>query len=303
MLNIIGQRKISYIVSTVLMIASVTVVIVWGVKPGIDFRGGTLVEVRFSDAVDVSKETVTEKISQTGVEGISIQPSQENRMIVRYADADDDVNEQVLGKIRELDENLEVLRTDFIGGAVSSELRTKAVNAVIVAVIAIALYIAWAFRKVSQMVSSWQYGIGAVIALAHDIIITVGIFAVLGKFCGIEVGIPFVAALLTILGYSVNDTIVVYDRIRENILKARSGKFEEIVNQSINETIARSINTSLTVVIVLIAVIFFGGKALWSFALALLIGVVFGTYSSIFVASALLVTYDQYRKKAIAKKA
>jgi len=145
-------------------------------------------------------------------------------------------------------------------------------------------------------VGSWEYGFGAIIALVHDILITIGVFSVLGQWYGVEIGVPFIAALLTILGYSVNDTIVVYDRIRENLLRSSHKEdFEIIVNRSINETIARSFNTSFTVIITLLAIVLFGGESIQSFALAILIGVTFGTYSSIYVASALLVT--RYKMK------
>jgi preprotein translocase subunit SecF len=166
------------------------------------------------------------------------------------------------------------------------------------AIAGIMAYIAWAFRKVSRPVASWKYGLGAVIALAHDILITVGFFSVLGHFVGIEVGIPFIAALLTILGFSVHDTIVVYDRTRENLLRSSSKElFPEIVNRSLNETLVRSINTSLTVLVTLLAIFIFGGDSIKDFSLALIIGVAFGTYSSIFVASALLVTSYNWQLK------
>ena len=163
-------------------------------------------------------------------------------------------------------------------------------------ILGIAIYISVAFRKVSRPVSSWKYGLGAIIALAHDVIITAGIFSFLGHFYGVKTDVAFVAALLTILGYSVNDTIVVYDRIRENIL--RSGikdEFESVINRSLNETLARSINTSFTVIIVLVFLIIFGSEAIRYFSLALLIGVSFGTYSSIFVASALIATIYKFQ--------
>ena len=163
--------------------------------------------------------------------------------------------------------------------------------AIFFAVVGIMAYIAWAFRKVSRPVESWKYGAGAVIALVHDILITVGIFSLFGHFQGIEVGIPFIAALLTILGFSVHDTIVVYDRTRENLMRSSSKEqFPDIVNRSLNETLARSINTSLTVLLTLLSIHFFGGESIKDFSLALLVGVFFGTYSSIFIASALLVT-------------
>jgi preprotein translocase subunit SecF len=149
---------------------------------------------------------------------------------------------------------------------------------------------------VSGVVTSWEYGLGAVIALMHDLVIVMGLFVILGKYYGVEIGVPFIAALLTILGYSVNDTIVVYDRVRENLLRSRHKEnFENVVNHSINETLSRSINTSLTVFITLLAIVIFGGESIRYFGVALLAGVVFGTYSSIYIASALLVT--RYKMK------
>jgi len=182
-------------------------------------------------------------------------------------------------------------RVDFINSSVSKELKSKSLMAIFWAVVGIMAYIAFAFRKVSRPVESWKYGAGAVIALIHDVLITVGVFAFLGHFYGIEVGIPFIAALLTILGFSVHDTIVVYDRTRENLIRSSlKEKFPDIVNRSLNETLVRSINTSLTVIITLLAIHIFGGESIKDFSLALLVGVTFGTYSSIFIASALLVT-------------
>ena len=186
----------------------------------------------------------------------------------------------------------EITRTEFISSLISSELRNKTFGALVLAIVGIIIYIAWAFRKVSYPVKSWKYGLAAIIALAHDILITVGVFVILGKYLGVEVGVSFIAALLTILGYSVNDTIVVFDRIRENLLRAGSKEnFEETVNKSINETLGRSINTSLTVMLALLALVFWGGASLFEFSLALLVGVFFGTNCTIFVASALVVEF------------
>ena len=190
------------------------------------------------------------------------------------------------------------LRTDFIGGSVSDQIKQNAFTGTALSLIGIALYIAWAFRRVSGVVTSWEYGLGAIIALAHDIIIVIGLFAVLGHFYGIEVGVPFIAALLTILGYSVNDTIVVYDRVRENLMRSsKKGDFENIVNRSLNETLGRSINTSMTVIITLVAIVLFGGDSVRYFGVALLAGVVFGTYSSVYIASALLVSRYNMKTK------
>lgn len=166
---------------------------------------------------------------------------------------------------------------------------------IILVIIAIILYVSWAFRKVSFPVDSYKYGLVAVIALFHDILIVIGIFVFLGNFYNVEVNSPFVAALLTILGYSVNDSIVVFDRIRENLPKIKE-KFADIVNLSVNQTIKRSINTSLTTLLVLVAIYFYGGESIKSFILALIIGVIAGTYSSIFLASGLIVSWQEYER-------
>lgn len=279
----------------VLVVLSVAVLFIWGLKLGIDFKGGTLMEVQFSEKAPTARD-IQEKLGELNLNSLTVQPSENDTAILRYMASDEELNEKVVEKLREFDESTKQLRVDFIGASISKQIKKSALMAIILAVVAIALYIAWAFRKVSHPVPSWQYGLGAVMALAHDIIITLGIFVVFGHFWEIEIGIPFVAALLTILGYSVNDTIVVYDRIRENILRSEAKEnFENIVNKSINETLARSINTSLTVVVVLLAVIFFGGETIKFFSVALLAGIVFGTYSSIYVASALLVSSYEYK--------
>jgi len=254
-------------------------------------------EVKYSQETPDNQQ-IKDALSEYNLGSLTIQPSEENTVFIRFISDDDNTNENVQTKIRETFEGATIERVEFISSAISDELKSKAITAVIFAVVGIALYIAWAFRKVSYPVESWKYGIAAVVALVHDTLITVGIFAYLGKFHGVEVNIPFVAALLTILGYSVNDTIVVFDRVRENLNKAGAkDDFEETVNNSINETLGRSINTSFTVIIVLVAIILFGGATIKFFSLALLFGIFFGTYSSIFVASALLVEFWKYTKK------
>lgn len=238
-----------------------------------------------------SHQEISDILQPLNLSSITIQTSDGNSMMIRYVSEDDQTNEEVWNSIREKYPNAAQLSVDFINSTVSKELKSKSLNAIALAIFAIMAYIAWAFRKVSYPVQSWKYGAGAVIALIHDVLITTGVFSVLGHFFGIEVGISFIAALLTILGFSVHDTIVVYDRTRENLLKSsRKEMFPEIVNKSLNETLVRSVNTSLTVIVTLLAIYLFGGASVKYFALALLIGVTFGTYSSIFIASALLVT-------------
>ena len=298
MRKIIAKRKFTYALSAVLMAASIFALLAWGLKLGIDFKGGTLMEVQFSEAAP-SVETMRAAVEPVGVESLIVQPSEENRVLLRYIASNEEQNQGVLAALTELDDAVEQRSVDFIGATISDQLRSNAVMAIGVAILAILLYIAWAFRKVSFPVPSWHYGLGAIAALVHDVVIVLGAFAFLGAFYGVEVGIPFVAALLTILGYSVNDTIVIYDRIRENLLHTKNfTDFEELVNQSLNESLARSLNTSGTVAVVLIAIIAFGGGALTWFAVALLLGVIFGTYSSIFVATALLVTGYKRKQKS-----
>ncbi len=290
MYNIISKSKYAYIFSAVLTIASVIAISVWGLNLGIDFKGGTLMEVKFSQTVPPVQE-IQDKLKDLELKSLTIQPSQGDSIILRYVASDESLNENVLTRLKEFDAGLSQTKVDFIGASVSNDIKKNSIWAVILATFGIALYIAWAFRKVSRPIPSWQYGINAVIALIHDILITTGVFVFLGRFYGVEIGVPFVAALLTILGFSVHDTIVVFDRTRENLIKSSSKeKFPDIVNRSLNETLVRSINTSLTVIITLLAIYIFGGESIKYFSLALLIGITFGTYSSFFIASALLVT-------------
>ncbi|OIP60142.1 MAG: protein translocase subunit SecF [Candidatus Moranbacteria bacterium CG_4_10_14_3_um_filter_45_9] len=295
MLNIIQKRIYTYIFSFITVAMSIVAVSLWGLNLGIDFRGGTLMEVQFSTTAPIVSD-VTTALVDVSLQSLTIQPTGENTLFLRYLASDETTNEKVLEKLKTFDTDLKLLRTDFIGGSVSDQIKKQAIIGIILSVIGIALYVAWAFRRVSGLVTSFEYGLGAIIALVHDIVITVGVFAFLGKFYGIEVGVPFVAALLTILGYSVNDTIVVYDRVRENLLRSHKKEdFEITVNRSLNETLGRSFNTSFTVIITLLAITLFGGENIRHFTLAILIGVTFGTYSSIYVASALLVT--RYKMK------
>lgn len=288
--DIIGKMKYAYAFSIIITILSVISLSVWWLKYDIDFTGGTLMKIKFEEPAP-SHQEISDILQPLNLSSITIQASDGNSMMIRYVSEDDQTNEEVWNSIREKYPNAAQLSVDFINSTVSKELKSKSLNAIALAIFAIMAYIAWAFRKVSYPVQSWKYGAGAVIALIHDVLITTGVFSVLGHFFGIEVGISFIAALLTILGFSVHDTIVVYDRTRENLLKSsRKEMFPEIVNKSLNETLVRSVNTSLTVIVTLLAIYLFGGASVKYFALALLIGVTFGTYSSIFIASALLVT-------------
>jgi len=298
MINIVGRTKYAYAFSIVLTVLSVASLFFWGLKFGIDFTGGTLMEVQFSQNVPMNQE-VEENLKDLGLKSMALQTTANKSILIRYASEEDATNQAVVKRLTEKYPDSKQLRVDYINSSVSTELRKNSLLAIFAAIAGIMVYVAWAFRRVSRPVESWKYGAGAVIALAHDILITIGAFAFLGHFKGIEVGVPFIAALLTILGFSVHDTIVVFDRTRENLLRSSSKEqFPEIVNRSLNETLVRSINTSMTVIITLLAIYFYGGESIRDFSLALLIGVGFGTYSSIFIASALLVTFYKMQIKS-----
>jgi preprotein translocase subunit SecF len=283
-----------YIFSGILIAASITSFIVFGLKFGIEFTGGSEMELQFSDNRPSSEE-IREKLAEFNLGDFSIQPVGDNELILKSKEIDNVINQQIVSKLKETME-FEEKSFEFIGPVIGNELKQKTEIAIILSLLAITLYIAFAFRKVSFPVSSWQYGIASLIALFHDILIPLGVFSILGHFYDVEITIPVIAALLTILGFSVHDTIVIFDRIRENIFKRGVNQFEDTVNSSLNQTLGRSISTVLTVLIVLFAIYFFGGQALKYFSLALIIGITCGAYSSIFIASSLLVSWYRWKE-------
>lgn len=308
-LRIIQNRKYNYAFSGILLALALFSLLFWGLKPGIDFTGGSLMEIRFT----VDRPAIDQV--QTSISGLNlgearIQPAGENSMILRFKDVDEETHQKILSALTATFSKGQPMGTkvlvedkfESVGPVIGKELQNKAWMAIVLASIMIIAYIAYAFRKVSRPVESWKYGIAAVVALIHDTFIVVGLFAILGRFAGIEVDSLFITALLTILGFSVHDTIVVFDRTRENLSKHYSSNFEEVVNDSINQTIARSINTSLTTLLVMISLYVFGGKSIANFSLALIVGIIIGTYSSIFVASPLVVTWYNWSKKLKATK-
>lgn len=297
-MKIIQHRKIFYTFSGILILASVAALSLWRLNFGIDFTGGTLMEVRFFNERP-SNDEVRNRLSSIDLGNLILQPTENNGLILRFKEVGEATHLEIMQALAGQDmppaEVLEEQRFDSIGPAIGQELKRKAYWAIGLALVSILIYIAWAFRKVSKPVASWKYGLSAILALAHDILIVLGIFAVLGRFYRIEIDLPFIAALLTILGYSVNDTIVVFDRIRENLKHSSWDDFEQTLNTSVNQTLTRSINTSLTTLFVLGAIFLFGGVTIKYFILALIIGIVSGTYSSIFLATPFLLWW--IRKK------
>ncbi len=291
--NIINSRKIWFTISGSLMALSIIALLVWGLKLGIDFTGGSLLEVSYQTARP-SIEEVTQTLSTVELQSLKVQPAGDNDFLIRFENVSEAKHQEVLDQLKnQVSGQLEERKFESIGPTIGMELRDKAVTAIVVVLIFILAYIAYVFRKVSRPVASWKYGLAAIVALFHDILIVTGIFAALGFFFGVEIDTLFVTALLTILGFSVHDTIVTFDRVRENLFKIHNQSFEEIVNRSVNETIIRSINTSLTSILTLLAVYIFGGESVRYFVLALILGFIVGTYSSIFIASPLLVWWNK----------
>lgn len=293
-MDIVGRRNIFYAISMIAIAASVTSLAVWGLRLGVDFTGGSLLEVEFVSGRPEIGE-VRERIETLSLGDVRVQPSGEHGMILRLRHVDEDAHQAIL---RALGEGAVEKRFDAIGPTIGRELRRKSLIAVALVLLLIVGYIAWAFRKVSKPMASWKYGATTVAALLHDVLIPAGFFAVAGRFAGVEADTLFVTAILTILGFSVHDTIVVFDRIRENLKKAdREGDFAALVNRSVNETFVRSVTTSLTVALAMASVWLFGGPTTRAFSATLLLGVIVGTYSSIFIASPLLVTWQRFQDK------
>jgi preprotein translocase subunit SecF len=297
---VVRHGNIFIIISTVVVASSLLAILLFGFNVGIDFTGGSLIEASYPQGRPGLSE-LKKQLDALDLGDYRLQPTGENGYLLRLRSLTEQERQPILDAFS-LDGNFEFKEERFtsIGPVIGKELKNKAIIAIILVVIAIILFVAFAFRKVSHVgwsdigsVSSWKYGVVAIVALLHDIAVPVGVFVLLGRFLNVEIDILFVTALLAILGYSVNDTIVVFDRIRENLRLnkeyRRRQNFDETVGESLKQTYVRSINTSLTTLFVLLTLFFMGGDSTKYFSLALLIGVVAGTYSSIFLASPLLV--------------
>ena len=358
MYKIIQKRNIFFVISGIVWLVSLFSLLIWGLRLGIDFTGGSLLELEFvNDRPAI--QTLEGRLASLELSNLSLQTAGEKNLIIRTVALSEETHQQILQKINQLfgstasttavanpgeekikvpasalgiegpgsenldievsgegvgrligqpitigngpvinpaEENFKELRFDSIGPTLGKELKTKAGYAIFFVLITIIAYISYAFRKASHPVESWKYGVSAIVALFHDVLIIPGVFAVLGHFFKIEVDALFVTALLTVLGYSVHDTIVTFDRIRENLHRHQEETFLEVINRSINETIVRSLNTSLTTFITLLTVFLFTTGSIKFFTLALMMGVIIGTYSSIFIASPLLLVWYKMKK-------
>lgn len=298
MIDIIGKKYYFLGFSGALVLASVFAILLFGLHFGIDFTGGSILEVEFPKDVPPPARVI-QVVSSLDVGSVTAQPTGERGMLIRFGAVDEATHQVIVEELKKDGAGVVIeKRFDSIGPTIGRELKQNAAIALVVAIIAIVLYIAWAFRHVSEPVSSWKYGVVAVVALMHDVTIPTAVFAVLGKFFGVPTDALFITALLTIMGFSVHDTIVVFDRTRENLRKLKGREeFSVVVNRSVNETFTRSINTSVTILLSLVAIAVFGGESVRYFSLALIIGIIFGTYSSIFIASPLLVLWNDLTMK------
>ena len=277
--NFLNIKNIATIISIVALISSILFILFKNLNFGIDFKGGTLIEIKKEHDLTISN--IRSQLSDLGLGDIQIQTfGSADVVLIRIENSSDLISNADMNSINIIKTNLgskiEIQRTEIVGPKVSSELVQKGLIAIIVAVILMLFYIWIRFE--------WQFSIGAIIALIHDIIITIGIFS----FFQIEFNLSIIAALLTIIGYSMNDTVVVYDRIRENLRKYKSLEIYQLINQSLNETMSRTVLTSFTTLLALFSLYFLGGEVLKGFTLAMIIGVFIGTYSSIFIASQII---------------
>lgn len=294
---VIKNRKIFVILSSLFVLGSLFLIFVQGLKFGIEFEGGSLTEIEYVGERPEILE-VASSIEALGFGEVVVQPTQTNGVFIKTRDLSSEERVSLINVISN-EGKTEVIEKSFtsIGPSVGQELKSKSTIALILVSLGIILFIAFTFRGISKPVSSWKYGIIAIITLIHDVIIATGAFAIMGKIAGAEVDTLFVVALLTILGLSVNDTIVVFDRVRENIKNKISKDFKVVVGTSLDQTYARSVNTSLSVVIVLLALFFFGPESTKIFSMTLAVGMFFGAYSSVFLASPLLVIFESLQKK------
>lgn len=293
---IINNKKVFVLVSVFLVICSLIAIFTKGLPLGIDFKGGSLTEISYKENLP-TVVTVEQTASSFVGAPVLVQPTGNNGFILKTKDLSEGERSGLVAELSKLGGAMTEKSFTSIGPSVGHELTRKAITSLVLVCVAIILFIAYAFRKVAKPVSSFKYGLIAVITLIHDIIIPVGIFALFaGKF-GVEVDTLFVVAILTILGLSISDTIVVFDRIRESLRLKKYYTFSETVGHSLEETYTRSINTSLTVIMVLVALAIWGPITTRLFAIMLASGMFFGTYSSIFLASPLLVYFEKWSKK------
>lgn len=296
MLNIVKYKKIYFILSVLLLIPGLLALAFWGLNLSVDFTGGTRLIYLSENASKTQVDDLVGIIESKDVEVVGVQGAGD-QLIIRTSPIDEKKGQLINQELASNDLPFALEQFETIGPVVGQETTNKAIYAVLVSSGLIVLYIAWSFRKVPKPTSSWKFGVTTVVTLLHDVLILLGLFAILGHFLGVEIDSLFITALLTVMGFSVHDTIVVFDRIRENLIKHNTGSFSEVVNNSILQTLTRSLNTSITALLVLFTLILFGGETIRFFVIALFVGMLVGTYSSIFNAAPLLVLWNETERK------
>lgn len=294
--SVTKYRFVSYTFSAVLVLASCIALAGYGLKQGIEFTGGSLIALRFEErpASPEVEQALRDAVPEIG--SVIIQPAGDKDIQIRLKALTEDEHQKATLALKAKWTSVQELRFDAIGPVIGQELRSKSIQGLLIVLLAIMAYVAYAFRKVAAPVQSWKYGLITIFTAFHDTIVPLGVFALLGHFAGVEIGTPFVAAILTILGYSITDTIVILDRVRENLGKV-DGTFPHIIDISMRQSFVRSFNTSVTTLLALVAIYVFGGSSLHEFTLALIIGITTGTYSSLFIAAPMLFTVDKLSKK------
>jgi preprotein translocase subunit SecF len=300
---IVKHRKIFYSISVVLIGASIFAMAFWGLNLGIDFKGGSILEISYKENKP-ELNSIKNLLEPLNLDS-SVREAGTDGFLIRMKEISPEQKSLVENEIKKAGGQYELKRFNSIGPVLGKEAGRKSITSIVLVLLAIVLFVTFAFRKVSEPVSSFKYGLITIVALFHDVLVPTGVFAYLGYFAGVQVDTLFVTALLVVLGFSVHDTIVVFDRVRENLKNQKDNKtnkpFDEIVGQSIKETFSRSINTSLTTMFSLVVLYILGGEATRYFSLALLIGIITGTYSSVFIASPLLVTVQKWQEKRALK--
>ena len=297
MLNIIGHKNWYFAFSLLIIIPGLISLALWGLKLSIDFTGGSRLVLQYPQTVNEQKaEQIRNVFEENNVEVVTLQPS-DDQVIIRTKPLNETQSAAILTDLRAETGDVSQEQFETIGPIIGQETAINALSSIAISSLLIVFYIAWSFRGVRKPLSSWRFGLGAVAALIHDALLVIGVFSLLGQFVGVEVDSLFVTALLTVLGFSVHDTIVVFDRIRENLRRNVEAPFAQVVNDSILQTMVRSLNTSLTALLVLVTLLIFGGETIRWFIVAMIIGLVSGTYSSIFNAAPLLVAWQEWTDK------
>ncbi len=293
MFNTLKYYKFWFTVSGIILLFGIVSLSVYHLRLGIDFKGGTQLELQFNQPGNAAK--IQSAVASQHLGNFLVQTASGNSFIIETPSLTSDQHSALLSAIKSQAGDFTETHYDSIGPVIGKELERNAFWQLLFVSFGIIVYIGYAFRKVAKPVTSWRFGWAAIIALLHDLLFVLGIFSLLGHFKGVEIDSLFVTAMLTVLGFSVHDTIVVFDRIRENLRLYPGQSIDFVVNHSISQTLVRSLNTSLTVLFVLLSLLLFGGETIKYFVLALFLGIIVGTYSSIFIASPVLVLWQKWK--------